>query len=318
MTNPVSRRSFLQQGGVAAAAAATAGLALRPAVAAAPTEKKSAVPVRVPEKPFVELAIATICTDGFENKRHEPAFRLIPEIGVKNVEFNVWFADTITPNYFRGLKERSARAGLRPVCVQGSSFGGEGAGGVLKDVGHKLALMYGARELGCRRVKCTGAARGTQGGLKTVIEVCKELAPAAKELDMLILLENHAKNVLETIADYEEIFAAIDSPHIAMCCDVAHFWGSGDSGIDPVAVIEKFHSRIRHVDLKDNRTRGGGHDVVPYGEGITDFPAILESLRAKNYAGYLLLEMAWRQPREPVVANLIKGRNMFQSYVRTP
>jgi sugar phosphate isomerase/epimerase len=307
MDSSFSRRTFLKHGGLA-----VAGAALPPAVVAADSRRPAAAPAGA-EKPFVELAIATICTDGFANKRHEPAFRLIPEVGIKNVEFNVWFPDVITPNYFRGLKERSVRAGLKPVCVQGSGFGGEGASGVQKDVGHKLALMYGARELGCRRVKCTGAGRGTQGGLKSVIEVCKELAPAAKELDQIVLLENHAKNVLETIADYEEIFAAIDSPHIAMCCDVAHFWGSG---IDPLEVIEKFHSRILHVDLKDNRTKGGGHDVVPYGEGITDFKAICDALIAKNYSGYLLIEMAWREPREPIVENLKKGRDLFQPYTR--
>lgn len=301
---PQPRRRFLQILG---------SLAATPLAVSAASAGGSGAPARGAEKPFRDLAIATICTDGFANQRHEPAFRLIPQIGVRNVEFNVWFSETITPHYFRGLKERSTRAGLNPVCVQGSGFGGEGSGGVLKDVGHKLALMYGAKELGCRRVKCTGAARGTQGGLKSVIEVCKELAPAAKELDVVVLLENHAKNVLETIADYEEIFAAIDSPHIAMCCDVAHFWGSG---IDPLTVIEKFHSRILHVDLKDNRTKGGGHDVVPYGEGITDFKAICDALVAKNYSGYLLLEMAWREPREPIVENLKKGRNLFLPYVR--
>lgn len=301
------RRNFLKTIGGAAALPMLASGATSAATPVVGTTASSA------EKPFRELAVATICTDGFGHRRHEPAFRLIPQLGVNNVEFNVWYPDTITPNYFRGLKERSARAGLKPVCVQGSSFGGEGASGVMKDVGHKLALMYGARELGCRRVKCTGATRGTQGGLKSVIEACKELAPAAKELDVLVLLENHAKNVLETVADYDEIFAAVDSPHIAMCCDVAHFWGSG---IDPLEVIGRFHSRILHVDLKDNRTKGDGHDVVPYGEGITDFKAICDALMAKNYSGYLLLEMAWREPREPIVANLKKGRDLFQPYAR--
>ena len=263
--------------------------------------------------PFVELAIATICTDGFGNKKHEPAFRLIPQLGIANVEFNVWFPDVITPNYLANLRARCAAANLNPVCLQGSGFGGEGKLGVQKDVGHKLALMYGARDLGCRRVKCTGAARGTSGGLAAVIECLRELAPAAKELDQLILVENHAKNVLETIADYEAIFAAIDSPHVGMCCDVAHFWGAG---IDPHEVIEKFHPRILHIDLKDNRTRGGGHEVVPYGEGIADFPALLAQLRAKNYRGYLLIEQAWSEPREPLLENLRKGRDRFQPFAR--
>src|SRR6185436_20591 len=122
-----------------------------------------------------------ICTDGFGNRHHEPAFRILPQLGIHNVEFNVWFPDVITPNYLAALKDRCALAGLKPVCLQGSAFGGEDKLALQKDVGHKLALMYGARDLGCRRVKCTGAARDTQGGLKAVIEICRELAPAAKE-----------------------------------------------------------------------------------------------------------------------------------------
>jgi sugar phosphate isomerase/epimerase len=173
--------------------------------------------------------------------------------------------------------------------------------------------MYGARQLGCRRVKCTGAARGSEGGLKSVIEVCRELAPAARELDMLILLENHAKNVLETIADYEEIFAAVDSPHIGMCLDTGHFEGVG---IDLHEVVEKFHSRILHVDLKDCRQRGAGHDTVVFGEGVTDFKAFLDHLHSKKYNGYLVIEMAWNEPREPIVENLRKARELFQPYVR--
>jgi sugar phosphate isomerase/epimerase len=295
-----ARRDFLKT----LAAAVAAPLAV-PAAAAAARGRTA--------DDFVELAVATICFDGFSNQKHAPAFRQLPALGVRNVEFNLWFPSVITPNYVATLQARCAAASLKPVCVQGSAFGGEGALGVQKDVGHKLALMQAARDLGCRRVKCTGAARGTQGGLKSVIETLRELAPAAKELDQLILVENHAKNVLEFVSDYEEIFAAIDSPHVGLCCDVAHFWGSG---LDPLTVIEKFSSRLLHVDLKDNRTRGGGHDVVPYGEGITDFKAILELLRAKNYRGYLLLEQAWREPRDPVLPSLAQGRDLFAPFAR--
>lgn len=306
--SPLDRRSFLVSLGTVAATAAPLALPSRSTAA----EPDRGAPATA-EEPFLELAVATICADGFANRGHEPAFRLLPQLGIPNVEFNLWYADTITPGYLSGVRSRCATAGLRPVCLQGSSFGGEGRGGVLKDVGHKLALMYGARELGCRRIKCTGAARGMQGGLPAVIEALRELAPAAEELDQLILVENHAKNVLETIADYEEIFAAVASPHVGMCCDIAHFWGSG---IDPLEVIERFHSRILHVDLKDNRTRGGGHDVVPYGEGVTDFKAILDQLHARRYRGYLLLEMAWAEPREPVLENLRRGRDLITSLAR--
>ena len=129
MNVPLSRRTFLTS-----TAAATMALPGRPM--AAPAKDPTAI-----ETPFVELAVATICTDGFANKKHEPAFRLLPELGVRNVEFNVWFPDVITPNYLATLKTRCAASGLKPVCLQGSGFGGEGALGVQKDVGHKLALM---------------------------------------------------------------------------------------------------------------------------------------------------------------------------------
>lgn len=299
-----TRREFFRAASAATVVSLMAGRELLAAQGrAAPTEKS-----------FVDLAVATICTDGFSHQHHEPAFRLLPGVGIRNVEFNVWFPETITPSYMAGLKARSALAGLRAVCLQGSAFGGEGSGGIMKDVGHKLALMYGARELGCRRIKCTGAARGTQGGLKSVIEVCKELAPAAKELDILILLENHAKNVLETIADYETIFATIDSPHVGMCLDTGHFEGIGVSLHD---VVEKFHSRVLHVDLKDCKERGAGHNTVIFGEGVTDFDGFLHHLFEKQYSGYLAIEMAWAQPRKPVVENLRKAREQFQRYVRT-
>jgi sugar phosphate isomerase/epimerase len=299
------RREFLKQAALLATAAAFTPPALR---AATPTEPKN-----LSEPDFVRLAVATICTDGFGNQHHEPAFQRLPQLGIKNVEFNVWYPDTITPTYILRLKTRCVRAGLTPVCLQGSAFGGDGANGVLKDVGHKTALMYGARDLGCRRIKCTGAPRGTQGGLKSVIEICKELAPAAEELGQLILLENHAKNVLENIPDYEEIFSQIDSPNVGLCLDAGHFEGVG---IDLHEVVEKFHSRLLHVDLKDCRKRGAGHDTVVYGEGVTDFKAFLDHLRTRNYRGYLVLEQAWAQPREPVIENLRKGVELFKSYER--
>jgi sugar phosphate isomerase/epimerase len=203
--------------------------------------------------------------------------------------------------HLRGLKARSAAAGLRPICLQGSRFGGAGSRGIMNDVGHKL--VYGAREPGCRRIKCTGSARA-QGGLKSVIEVCKELAPAAEELDVVILLGNHDRSVLETIADYEEVFAAVDSPRIGMCLDTDHF---ERIGVSLREVAEKFHSRVLQVDLKDCKERGAGHNTVMFGEGVTDFNGFLQHL----LSGYLVIEMAWPEPREPVVANLRNARELF-------
>lgn len=120
-----------------------------------------------------------------------------------------------------------------------------------------------------------------------MIEVLKQLAPAAEDMGVLVLLENHANNVLETIQDYEEIFAAIDSPNVGMCLDTGHFEGVGISLID---VVNTFPHRILHVDLKDCRKFGAGHDTVVFGEGETDFDAFLNHLLSKGYHGYLVVD----------------------------
>jgi sugar phosphate isomerase/epimerase len=305
MNSRTNRRAFFKTTGFGLAGTALLG---GPS-SANPVQR----PLNVSEFRGVELAIATICTDGFGNRHHEPAFRLLPDLGYRNVEFNLWYPDTITPRYIRSIKERCQTSGLQAICLQGSAFGGADNTGMVKDVAHKLVLMEGCLELGCRRVKCTGSRRGTNGGLKAVIDVCKELAPAAEDLGALLTLENHANNVIENIADYEEIFAAIDSPNVGMCLDTGHFEGVA---VDLHEVIEKFHQRILHVDLKDCQERGAGHNTVPFGEGVTDFDAFLKHLFSKNYSGYLVIEQAWSEPKGPWVENLRKARELFEPYLQ--
>ena len=272
-----------------------------------------AKPKNLDELSFIRLAVATICTDGFGNQHHEPAFKLIPQLGVRNVEFNLWYDDLLTPAYWDSLLKRCQDTGLTPVCVQGSGFGAAGAEGLKQDWAHKWKLLQAAKRLGCRRVKCTGSKRGTKGGLASVIAVCKELAPAFEEAGALLLLENHANNVLENIADYDTIFEQIDSPNVGLCLDTGHFEGAG---IQLADVVERFHSRTLHIDLKDCKAFGKGHDTVVFGEGVTDFTAFLDLVTRRNFHGYMVLEQAWAEPREPIVENLRKGVAMFRKFER--
>lgn len=259
----------------------------------------------------VRLAIATICVDGFGDYGHEPAFRVIPELGFSNVEFNLWYPEVITPRYIQSIKNRCLETGLKPISVQGSGFGGEGRNGLIKDLSHKLVLLDHCRQLGCRIVKCTGSRRGTGGGIKSIVAVLRELAPAAAEMGMRVVLENHANNGLERIEDYEEIFASIDSPNVGMCLDTGHFEGVG---VDLHEVIDRFHERILHVDLKDCRARGMGHDTVPFGQGVTDFDAFLSHLLEKHYQGYLVVEQAWSEPKGDWVNDLKKAYRRFRKW----
>ncbi len=282
-----------------------AGITVLGSVGAHATE-----PEREQKRQWVELAIATITCDGFGDENFEHAFKVIPRLAYKNVEFNCWHARTLTPAGIRGIKDRCRQHKLKPVCVQGSSFGA--SGNIIKDVTHKLWNMEAARQLGCKRVKFTGAGRGTEGGLEAVIKILQEIAPAAEEMDMLVLVENHANNNIENIEDYDKIFSAVPSPNVGMCMDNAHFDGAN---VDLLAVVERFHSRILHIDLKETE-RMGTHKVVRFGEGVTRNAAVVEKMLEYGYSGYLLIEMAPPISRDTLEADLMKAYTLFKQYER--
>jgi len=294
MKKNINRRSFVKN-----SSALLAGLSLGAKASATPT-------TNIDERKGVELSIATICLDGFGNEYFEPAFELIPKIGVKNVEFNVWYPRTVTPSGIASIQDRCYEKGLRPISLQGTSFGDN----VLKDVTHKLWLMEKAKELGCRRVKFTGSGRGKAGGLENVIEVLKELAPAAEEMDVLIAVENHANNNIENMEDYDKIFAAVDSSHVGMCLDMGHFDGAGVSNFD---VVKRFHEKVNHVDIKDV-VEFGTYKTVPYGEGITKGEEIIQSLIEKGYSGYLVIEQAPPKEGLELVKEMTRIKNIFAKF----
>ena len=295
-----SRRGFIKT-----AALGVAGLS----VLGTSTSQAAGFPQKT-YKQQVELAIATITIDGFGDMNFEPAFALLPKLPFKNVEFNCWYARNLTPSGISSIKERCQQNNLKPISIQGSSFGA--SGNIIKDVTHKLWNMEAAKRLDCNRVKFTGVSRGTEGGLEAIIEVLKEITPAAEEMDMLILLENHAKNNLEKIEDYDKIFSAISSPNVGMCMDNAHFNGAN---VDLMEVVDRFHSKILHIDLKDTE-RMGIHKVVPFGEGVTDNAGVVEKMLAYGYNGYLVIEMAPPINKGTLEEDLTKAYWLFQKYER--
>lgn len=294
MENKINRRSFVK-----GSSAILAGLSLGTNVMARAQKD-------VDEMKGVQLAIATICLDGFGDENFAPAFEIIPQTGIQNVEFNVWYPRNITPSGIESIRERCYENGLKPISLQGTAFGDN----VLKDVTHKLWLMDQAKSLGCRRVKFTGAGRGKAGGLENVIETLKELAPAAEEMDVLIAVENHANNNIENIEDYEKIFSAVDSTHVGMCLDMGHFDGASVSNFD---VIERFHEKINHVDLKDV-VAFGTYKSVPYGEGITQGEKIVSTLLDKGYSGYLVIEQAPPTEGLELVQEMRRIKDIFAKF----
>lgn len=258
----------------------------------------------------VDIAIATICCDGFGDEDFRPSFDAIPKLGIKNVEFNVWYPRNVTPAGLTSIKQRCQRAGLTPISLQAAGFAaGDSNDDITREVSRFMWLIEGCRRLGCRIIKCTGSARGTRGGLDALIKVVKEVAPAAEAAGVMLTLENHRENTLEFPEDYESVFSAISSPAVGICFDMGHF---ASSGVDLTAFIDKFHEKIFHVDVKDVEKQGSWK-FVRYGTGIVPLEATIEHILSKGYQGYLVVELSLID-KDTMMSDLRKGYALVRPY----
>jgi L-ribulose-5-phosphate 3-epimerase UlaE len=92
--------------------------------------------------------------------------------------------------------------------------------------------------------------------------------------------------------------------------DNAHFDGAN---VDLLEVVDRFHSRILHIDLKETE-RKGIHKVVPFGQGVTNNVAVVEKMLAHGYSGYLLVEMVLNESNQVKRQELLKAYQLFQKY----
>jgi hypothetical protein len=99
MNNSENRREFLKKAGLG-----IAGLSVVPDLLA----NSKTLDFKNPKK--VELAIATITMDGFGDHNFEKAFEILPKLPFKNVEFNCWYARTLTPAGIREYQRKMPKA----------------------------------------------------------------------------------------------------------------------------------------------------------------------------------------------------------------
>jgi sugar phosphate isomerase/epimerase len=93
------------------------------------------------------------------------------------------------------------------------------------------------------------------------------------------------------------------SPYTALNFDVGHYFGV--NGESPVPLIEKYHSRIASLHLKDrkgpsaapaNRPGAGGPNM-PWGQGETPLKEILQLMKQKKYKFPASIEYEYETPQ---------------------
>jgi len=90
-------------------------------------------------------------------------------------------------------------------------------------------------------------------------------------------------SVFRTPDDYERLLDLLD-PLIGFTPDTGHI---AEGGMNPIEVIARYRSRIRHVHVKDRYQTGGW---APTGLGDIDIIGVVEGLVANEYDGWIVFE----------------------------
>ena len=130
-------------------------------------------------------------------------------------------------------------------------------------------------------------------GVKLIVGVPDyELLPyideKVKEYGFHYAIHIHGPDIKE-YPDADDVWENVKNldPRIGMCLDIGHNLRNGK---DPVKALEKYHTRVFDMHLKDvtGDTRLGYS--VEVGRGIIDFPALVKMMRKVKYDGVISLE----------------------------
>jgi inosose dehydratase len=159
-----------------------------------------------------------------------------------------------------------------------------------------------AKKFGASRLVVGGGAKRPQGpqadDFKKVGRGLDMAADIARTYGLESSFHPHLGTISETLDGFHQI---MDSCSIGFCPDTAHLVASG---IDPVAAIDRYGDRLKHVHFKDLSSKT--NEFTPLGEGDIDFVAVLAAMRRANYDSWLLVELDSYQGDPKTAAEISK------------
>jgi len=157
--------------------------------------------------------------------------------------------------------------------------------------------------------------------LHRAAEICREegLEP---------VLHPHAGTYVETADEIARVMDRMDGSLIGLCLDTGHF---RFGGADPAKAAEDYHELVRHIHIKDCQPAvldtvdrdGKGLDEAlrrgafcPLGTGAVDVDAVIQVLRAHDYAGWLVVEQDQALGPTDTRQSLVAGQRANLEFVR--
>jgi inosose dehydratase len=211
----------------------------------------------------------------------------------------------------------------------------------LADVRERLRLLVaGAGEVLCiafdgspdrnafaGRAHDPATPRLTDAGWAATIELLGTVAAETRAAGARIAFHSHAGTYVETPEEVARLAASIDPDALPFCLDVGHYLVGGGN---PVEALRAYGERVTHVHLKDvdpdvlaglrdGTVEGFGAAIrqrlfTELGAGVLDLDGVLETLAARRYDGWLMVEQdsGWPPPAESAAI----GRRVLAAALR--
>jgi sugar phosphate isomerase/epimerase len=103
-----------------------------------------------------------------------------------------------------------------------------------------------------------------------------------------ICLENLTPRIgFSTVADAQQMLAAVDRPNVGVCLDTGH---ANISGVCCADFVRELGPKLWALHIADNLGTNDDH-MLPFGRGTVPWPEVMTALREVGYSGLFNFEV---------------------------
>jgi sugar phosphate isomerase/epimerase len=236
----------------------------------------------------------------------EEYFAASRELGCRYVEINVGRPPNVrhagidfTDAEVAALKEKAARAGVQMVAATLSNdFTTADLARLRDQIETTARAATVAARCGAEVVRVFAGWTPFEKLTTATYERCaaslRELGERCAALGVLVAVENHG-GITATAAQVRRLLELADHPNVKANYDGGNFAHAKE---DPLAAWNVLHDRAGYAHFKDVRPQDGALHYCALGDGISDWPPVVQAMLRDGYAGYWTIE--YEEPEDCV------------------
>lgn len=142
-----------------------------------------------------------------------------------------------------------------------------------------------------------------------LVERINQLGDYAQSCGVVVALEHHVGNAVETPDQVVSIMQQVTSPGARINFDISHF---NVVGIPIEESVDKIFPYAVHTHIKDESGRAPNHQYLIPGEGVFDYVRYLKAMAAHGYTGAISTEISVMVQRRPTYDALATATRSYE------